>query len=53
MDRRECEKGEFTTEWKLATPSVLHGPAAVPSPGSLLDVQDFQPWPHTKSEFIF
>ena len=53
QDRRECEEGEFTTEWKLATPSVVHGPAASPSPGSLLDVQDFQPCPRISQNLYF
>ena len=53
QDRRECEKGEFATDWKLATPSVFHGLAASSSPGSLLDMQDFHPCPRLSQNLYF
>lgn len=53
QDRGECEKEKFSIEWKLATPSVVQGLAESPSPGSLLDVQGFQPCPRLSQNLYF
>lgn len=38
----------------LATQSVIHGPAALTAPGSLLEMQTLRPHPRpTESEFAF
>ena len=45
LNKKSCIRGLYKTViYSLATQSVVPGPVALASPGSLLDMQNLRPW---------